>query len=154
VDSAVATVIAALIGFWGVIYQRTGKLFWWRKPNSSPIKPPAGNHNSSSSDAYALNERGMSSYDQGQYQSALNYFQQALVIRREVGDRAGEGATLNNIGGVYDSRGQYDQAFQNFQQALVILREVGDRVGEGTTLNNVGSVYRARGQYDQAFQNF
>ena len=33
---------------------------------------------------------------QGQYDQALNYFQQALVIARDIGDRAGEGTTLNN----------------------------------------------------------
>jgi hypothetical protein len=34
VDSAVATVIAALIGFWGVAFQKTGKLFWSGYPSS------------------------------------------------------------------------------------------------------------------------
>ena len=36
----------------------------------------------------------------GQPRQALEYYNQALPIRREVGDRAGEAATLNNIGGV------------------------------------------------------
>ena len=54
----------------------------------------------------------------GQYDQALQNYQQALVITQEVGDRAGEGATLNNIGGVYRVRGQYDQALQNYQRAL------------------------------------
>ncbi len=77
---------------------------------------------------------------QGQYDQALNQYRQALVIRREVGDRAGEGTTLNYIGGIHDSQGQYDQALNQYQQALVIAREVGDRTGEGTTLNNIGGV--------------
>ncbi len=42
---------------------------------------------------------------QGRYAEALEAYQQALAILREVGDRAGEGATLNNIGGVYAARG-------------------------------------------------
>ncbi len=73
-----------------------------------------------------------------------------MLIRREIGDRAGEGITLNNIGAVYDHQGQYDQALNQYQQALVIRREIGDRAGEGTTLNNIGEVYRAQGQYQQA----
>ena len=136
-NSAVATVIAALIGFWGVIYQRTGKLFWWRKPNPNPSQGPVGNHNSSSSDTYGLIERSRNSYNQGHYQSSLSYLQQALVTAREVGDRAGEGATLNNIGRVYLDRGQYDQALQNFQQALVIAREVGNKALEETVVANI-----------------
>jgi tetratricopeptide (TPR) repeat protein len=152
--AAVAAVIVALIGIWGMTYQRTGKLIWWRKPIPNPIKPSVGNHDSPSSDAHDLTERDLSSYNQGQYQSALNYFQQALVIQRGVGDRAGEGTTLNNIGLVYDARGQYDQALENYRQVLVIHREVGNRAEEGTTLNNIGEMYRARGQYDQALHNY
>jgi tetratricopeptide (TPR) repeat protein len=113
--AAVATVIAALIGLWGVIYQKTGRLFWWRKPNPSPIKPPVGNHDSPASGFYDFTERGLRSFNQGQYQIALNYYQQALVIAREVGDRAGEGTALHNIGRVYYDHSQYDQALHNYQ---------------------------------------
>jgi tetratricopeptide (TPR) repeat protein len=102
---AVSAVIVALIGVLGIIYQRTGKLLWWRKPNSSPSKPPVGNHDSLSSYAYDLTERALSSYNQGQYQNAFNYLQQALLVTRQVGDRAGEGTTLSNIGDVYHVRG-------------------------------------------------
>ena len=65
-------------------------------------------------------------------EKALNY-QQALVIHREVGDRSGEGTTLNNIGTIYDNLGQQDEALDTYQQALAIRREVGDRYGEGVT---------------------
>jgi tetratricopeptide (TPR) repeat protein len=142
--------IVALIGAWVVLHQRKPK------PNPNPDKPLVGNHDSPSSAAYDLFliERAISSYNQGRFQSALNYYQQALVIAREVGDRAGEWTILNNIGSVYHYCGQYDQALENFQQALVIHREVGNRAEEGTTLNNIGSVYHYRGQYDQALQNY
>ncbi|MBC7863527.1 MAG: tetratricopeptide repeat protein, partial [Bacteroidia bacterium] len=67
-------------------------------------------------------------------------FQQTLVIHREVGYRAMEGTTLNNIGEVYRSLGQYPQALEQFQQALAIHREVGYRAGEGAIINNIGAV--------------
>ena len=60
-----------------------------------------------------------------------------MVIRREVGDRAGEGTTLNNIGGVYHDQSQYDQALNQYQQALVIAREVGYKELEDTLLANI-----------------
>ena len=69
----------------------------------------------------------------GDRQQALDYYQQALPIRREVGDRAGEAATLNNIGLVYDGLGDRQRALDYYQQALPILREVGDRAGEAVT---------------------
>ena len=57
-----------------------------------------------------------------------------------MGDRAGEGTTLNNIGVVYRGQERYAEALQVLQQALAIRREVGDRTGEGLTMHNIGKV--------------
>ena len=81
----------------------------------------------------------------GNRTAALDYFEQALPIFREVGDRAGEAATLNNIGLVHDRRGDGQAALGYFEQALPIYREVGDRAGEAATLNNIGLVHNHRG---------
>ncbi|MCY7324028.1 MAG: tetratricopeptide repeat protein, partial [Phormidesmis sp. CAN_BIN36] len=88
----------------------------------------------------------------GQYPQALEQYQQALAITREIGDRAVEGSTLVNIGSVYRSQGQYPQALEQFQQALVITREIGDRAGEGATLNNMGFAQLLSGQFAIATQ--
>ncbi len=87
-----------------------------------------------------LYERGVTSYGQGQYQEALNYLKQALVIYREVGNRAQEGDTLSYIGGIYYSLGQYNQALENYEQALVIYREVGDQAGEEAVVDSIKSL--------------
>jgi tetratricopeptide (TPR) repeat protein len=86
----------------------------------------------------------------GDRQQALHYYQQALPIQREVGDRAGEATTLNNIGGVHNGLGDRQQALHYYQQALPIRREVGDRSGEATTRFNIAMVHRAQGELDQA----
>ena len=82
----------------------------------------------------------------GEPQRALEYYGQALPVTREVGDRAGEAATLNNIGGVYRGLGEPQRALEYYGQALPITREVGDRAGEAATLNNIGGVYRRSGR--------
>ena len=71
-----------------------------------------------------------------------------------MGDRAGEGTTLNNIAVVYDNQGRYQEALETYEQALAILREVGDRAGEGTTLNNIAHVYDRQGRYQEALETF
>ncbi len=82
----------------------------------------------------------------GEPQRALEYYGQALPIMREVGDRAGEAATLNNIGAVYRGLGEPQRALEYFGQALPIRREVGDRAGEAVTLNNIGARVRRSGR--------
>lgn len=37
--------------------------------------------------------------------SALSYYEQALPLQKQVGDRSGEATTLNNIGGVHSALG-------------------------------------------------
>jgi CHAT domain-containing protein len=106
------------------------------------------------SEAFGLNQLAVQLYGRSQWREALPLLQQANALYRSAGDRAGEGTTLNNIGGVYQLQGQYGLALEQFQQALEILREVGDRAGEGTTLNNIGTVYRSQGQYGLALEQF
>ena len=81
---------------------------------------------------------------------ALREHKQALAILREVGDRAGEGLTLNNIGYLYGTLGRTEKALRRYERALAIQREIGDRAGEAITLNNIGSVYRTLGQLSEA----
>jgi tetratricopeptide (TPR) repeat protein len=78
--------------------------------------------------------------------------EQALAILRAVGNRAGEGTTLNNIAGVYHVQGRYGEALAHLEQALAILREVGNWAGEGTMLNNIAGVYIDQGRYGEALE--
>ena len=77
-------------------------------------------------------------FDEGD--AALDRYQRALAIRRAIGDREGEAATLNNIGGLYMRRDRA-AALDHYQQALAIRRAVGDRQGEAATLNNIGTMH-------------
>ncbi len=90
----------------------------------------------------------------GQYQEALDYYQQSLAIDREIRNRAGEGAILNNIGGIYSSLGQYQEALDYLQQSLVIDREIGDRIKEGVSLYNIGFTYEHQNQPEQAMFHY
>ena len=44
----------------------------------------------------------------GDYDTALDYLTQSLKILREIGDKAGEGTTLNNMATAAYARGDYD----------------------------------------------
>lgn len=92
--------------------------------------------------------------DLGKKEEALRYYEEALRIRREVGDRGGEGTTLSNLGTVYNALGKQEEALRYLEEALCIKREVGDRSGEGYTLNNIGTLFFAQARYDVALACF
>ena len=69
--------------------------------------------------------------------SGLDFYQQALVIQMEAGDRFGGGATLKSIGMVYDRQGKYNEALKAYQQALVIASEGGYSALEEAVLTNI-----------------
>ncbi|MCB9503718.1 MAG: tetratricopeptide repeat protein [Deferribacteres bacterium] len=72
-------------------------------------------------------------YDaKGDYDTA--YLEQSLAIRQQIGDKSGEGTTLNNISQIYDAKGDYDTALSYLEQSLAIRQQIGDKSGEGTTL--------------------
>ncbi|HRJ54356.1 MAG TPA: tetratricopeptide repeat protein, partial [Candidatus Thiothrix moscowensis] len=71
-------------------------------------------------------------------------------IQQEIGDKSGEGTTLNNISQIYSARGDYDTALDFLKKSLAIQQEIGDKSGEGTTLNNMATTAHARGDYDTA----
>ncbi|MBP1468426.1 tetratricopeptide repeat protein, partial [Candidatus Chloroploca sp. M-50] len=90
----------------------------------------------------------------GQPQRALALYEQALPLRREVGDRAGEAATLNNMAMVYQRTGQPQRALALCEQALPLTREVGDRAGEAGTLANVAVLlYQSLDRASEAIQS-
>lgn len=88
----------------------------------------------------------------GQYQVAIEYYEQALVISRERGDRSHESEWLGSLGGVYAALGQYQRAIEYNEQALAITREIGDRRGEAIRLGYLGTFFANLGQYLRAIE--
>ena len=86
----------------------------------------------------------------GEYQKAKEYFEKALAIAIEIGDRGGEGTTYGNLGSVFHSLGEYQNAKEYYEKALAIAIEIGDRRGEGRFNGNLGNVFYSLGEYQKA----
>src|SRR5262245_46939936 len=80
------------------------------------------------------------------FTKAIEKYQEALQIFRDIGDHREEAATLNNIGAVYDLLGEKPKALDYYNQALPIRRAADDRQGEAATLNDIGAVYDSLGE--------
>jgi CHAT domain-containing protein len=103
-------------------------------------------------EADRLNQQGIQQCQTGQCEAALQSFQQALTIYREIKDRLGEGQSLGNLGNAYFFLGDYAKAIEYQQQTLAIAREIKNRKGEGTSLGNLGLAYNALGDYPKAIE--
>lgn len=101
-------------------------------------------------DAASKNALGTCYQSLGQISLAIVAYGQALVILRDMRNRAGEGAVLGNLGTCSFVLGQIRRAINLFQRALTIAREIRKRGNEGTALTNLGRCYRSLGQIPRA----
>ena len=90
----------------------------------------------------------------GDLSQALGYYQGALDAARYCGDRALEGALLNNLGNVHLRFGLYDEAGIHYEQALQIQREIGARAKEISASFNLGLVHYYQGDQESARSRF
>ena len=84
----------------------------------------------------------------GQYDTAKEYLQKALVITTEIGDRKGGATDYGNLGTVFHSFGQCDKAKEYFQKALAIRTEIDNRKGDAADYGNLGAVFKLLRQYN------
>lgn len=111
-------------------------------------------------DANAAEEaykKGKQLYEQGTAESlsqAIGFFEKALSLYRQLGDRSSEAFTLGHLGKIYSDLGQQRKALENLHQALLLRRQVGDKKGETITLNNIGNVYSDLGEPKKALEYF
>ncbi|WP_341531788.1 CHAT domain-containing protein (plasmid) [Nostoc sp. UHCC 0302] len=103
-------------------------------------------------EADRLLAQGMEEFQTSQFEAALQSWQQALIIYREIKDRLGEGNALGNLGLAYYALGDYTKAIEYQQQSLAIAREIKNRQGEGNALGNLGLAYYALGDYPKAIE--
>jgi len=80
----------------------------------------------------------------------IGYLEQALAIRREIGDRIGQAHAANNLADAYRALGRKQDALEALRRALELNREVGYRLGEGVVLVNLGDVLLALDRTDEA----
>jgi CHAT domain-containing protein len=101
-------------------------------------------------EADRLLNQGIEQYQTSQVEAALQSWQQALIIYREIKYRKGEGNALSNLGTAYNILGDYSKAIDYHSSSLAIAREIKDRKGEGQSLNNLGNAYYILGDYSKA----
>jgi tetratricopeptide (TPR) repeat protein len=98
----------------------------------------------------ALNTIGASFQIKGVYLKAIDYYQQSLTIREQMGDKHEIAVSNANIGSIYISIGEFKKALSYQLKSLKIFNEIGNNNGKASTLNNIGIIYNNLADYYQA----
>ncbi len=100
--------------------------------------------------AKALSGAGTAAWGQADFAAATDLLSESLRIRRELNDRSGVAASLNNLGLVAADAGGPDAARAMYEESLRIRRELNDKAGEAAVLNNLGLLEYRAGRYAAA----
>ena len=100
--------------------------------------------------ATALGNLGIILRQRGELEKAMEHYQKALGLHKEIGHRLGEATDLGDLGIVFGQKERFDDAEAHFQKALEIHRGIGNRLGEAAALNNLANVLRLKGNLKAA----
>ncbi len=104
--------------------------------------------------AITYHQLGYVAQELRKYDQARDYYQQALEIKIEFGDRYSCASTYNQLGRIAQELREYDQARDYYQQALEIFIEFGDHYECATIYHNFGYVAQELREYDQAWDYY
>jgi len=100
----------------------------------------------------ALNTIGASFQIKGNYLKAIEFYQQSLKIREQLGDKAGVSASLANIGSIYLNIGEFKKALDYQLRSLKLFEEDGNKQGVASALNNIGIIYNNEKDFKKALE--
>jgi CHAT domain-containing protein/Tfp pilus assembly protein PilF len=112
--------------------------------------------------AAELNQEANRLYLKGQYQAALNKFEQALSIEEKLYPKdkyplghANLATALNNVGFLFKVQGDYQKALLYLQRALDIRQALYDKDKQGhpelaINLDNLGTLFHVQGDFQKA----
>ncbi|RPH85898.1 MAG: tetratricopeptide repeat protein, partial [Chroococcales cyanobacterium metabat2.561] len=98
-----------------------------------------------------LSRRQLADYRQEQ-DLAIEYYQKAIDLQKELNLELDLVASLDSLAGIYYSLGEYQKAIEFYQQSLAIFQEISDIRGVAYCYNNLGNIYNSLGEYQKAIE--
>ncbi|MBA4239629.1 MAG: hypothetical protein C0448_02795 [Sphingobacteriaceae bacterium] len=102
--------------------------------------------------AIYLNNVGFLADQMGDNKKALDYYNQGLVIEKEIKNPEGIAASLVNIGGIYEDQGEISQAMEYYFNALKIMGETKNESVVAHALMNIAGIYQKQGDIQKALE--
>lgn len=98
----------------------------------------------------ANNNRGVVETIDGDYGSAIKFYERALAIRNELGDQKGVASLYNNIGNLREELGDHVTALENYRNSLRIRETLKDTLRIARVTYNIALVHESMGNYSEA----
>jgi serine/threonine protein kinase len=118
------------------------------------ILPPVIDREERLQIASSYSALGTAYLDLGRAEASLGYFNKALDIADEIGDKVSRRNALNSLGAACMHLGNPQQAVHYFVQAIAISHEIGDKYGEGAVLGNLGVAYKELGDIQRSINSY
>ncbi len=100
--------------------------------------------------ARLLRDAGSLAFAQADYAAARDFFQESLMIHRELGDKQGVGISLLRLGTVASTQGNEAEAEGLYKESKAIFEALGDKLGEAKVLRGLGDLAWGQGELSLA----
>ncbi|MCA2623114.1 MAG: tetratricopeptide repeat protein [Microcystis sp. M20BS1] len=99
---------------------------------------------------YIYHNLGIVAQELREWEQARSYYQQAIEIFIEYGDRFSQARTLHQLGYLAQELREWEQARSYYLQAIEIFIEYGDRFSQARTLHQLGYLAEELREWEQA----
>jgi CHAT domain-containing protein/tetratricopeptide (TPR) repeat protein len=104
-------------------------------------------------EAGVLYHLGWIAEDVGDVLASLEFYERALALRRNAGNRPALALTLNDLGYLHAGLGEWHEALNFYDESLALWRDVGDRSMQARTLHNRGRCQAHAGRFTAALED-
>ncbi|MDI6917010.1 MAG: tetratricopeptide repeat protein [Thermoplasmatales archaeon] len=90
----------------------------------------------------------------GEWDTALQQYENAAKISREINNEKQEASSYIKIGEIKSERNRWDEAIKNFEKGLKIAEKNNDVKGMGEAYKNIGYVHWRKAEFDKSLGYF
>ncbi len=104
--------------------------------------------------AKAYYNAGIASRLSSNFETALQYYNEALALNRSLRDKKSEATTLNSMANVYLGLSDFKNAIEYYDECIFVAQSTGDLKFETTVLTNKGLAYQQFGDLKASLNSF